>query len=270
MTTTEEVTTDEVLEGELLPALVEPEPLSETKAKALDKKIRTQGEKVDSSADAFAFLLEQAAIGQIHVPLGMKSWTEYVKDVAQENKFLQMLVHNKVERKALVVKMTAAGMSQRTIADAFGVSKKTVQNDQNGRVDTNYPPEVTGTDGKTQPRKKKPNPELTEVEEAARRLGLGGLTEAAAAAVAEPANGAAPAEPFDEKVLPPLSVEYAEEVDLLVQSIDSFAGMVEEFITDERYPKWRKRIANKQRDRIFACLCTLRDIVNHLNDGGDA
>jgi len=121
------------------------QPFSEEKAKELDAQIRKASEQVVNSFDHLIDLLEQAALGQIHVALGYKSWTAYVKDA------VKIAPVDRDERKALAELMSGKGMSNRTIAAITGVSEGTVRNDL---ADADTPEEVTGLDGKTYKKRK--------------------------------------------------------------------------------------------------------------------
>jgi transcriptional regulator with XRE-family HTH domain len=128
------------------------EPLSLRDARALDKKIRSCSDKVTNNFNTLLELLGQAFEGQIHVALGLPSWTAYVKDAAD------IQVDDRYERKELAKLMSGKGMSQRAIAGALGYSQKTIDRDLEDEVvegDT-----VETLDGKTAPRhKEKPAPE---------------------------------------------------------------------------------------------------------------
>lgn len=149
MTTTTEIATLEPLEAEIV------EPLNKTDAKRLDKKIRSSndrlnnyGAKMEDEFAVLAKLLDEAAEGQIHKALGLKSWTAYVKDA------VQFRPSNREERKAVVAMMSGKLLSQRTIADVLGISQKTVDRDLDGEEfesDT-----IETVDGKTAPRNKPP------------------------------------------------------------------------------------------------------------------
>lgn len=132
-------------------------------------------------------LLRKAREGQIYVTLGYTSWTSYISDLFADFD-LRLPV---AARRELVALMDESEMSQRAIAVAVGVSKKTIQNDLEAiaptppQVDTSYPPDnpamgtvgpspdvapkrdtVTGLDGKVHP-KRKPAPECNDATEAA-------------------------------------------------------------------------------------------------------
>jgi transposase len=136
--------------------IVEAAPLTESQAKTLDKRIRLIVGNISDELDKLAGLIAQAKAGQIHVALGIKSWTAYLADVAQIG------WQDRADRRKIVALLSGEGMSQRAIASAVGVSKKTVQNDQ-AQVDTNYPPDnVIGLDGKTYQHKPTPTEAIIE------------------------------------------------------------------------------------------------------------
>lgn len=72
-----------------------------------------------------ADLLTEAKEGNAHEALGMKSWTEYVAHVVGK---IDTDSLPRVARLMLVKAMVEAGMSQRVIADALGVSQSTIRN----------------------------------------------------------------------------------------------------------------------------------------------
>jgi transposase len=144
------------IDAEIVDAeVVEPQPLSASKAKALDKKIRSASDKIAQNFNTLTALLEEAYIGQIHVALELPSWTAYVKEA------VDIQVSDRYERKEYAKLMSGKGMSQRIIADVLGVSQKTIDRDLEGEeFDTDT---ITTADGKTSPRNKKPKD--VEVEE---------------------------------------------------------------------------------------------------------
>ncbi|MDT5260923.1 MAG: hypothetical protein QOD10_6003, partial [Mycobacterium sp.] len=67
--------------------------------------------------------------------------------------------------------------------------------------------------------------------------------------------------------IPPVTKDFNDEVDLLVNAVESFTGMVEKIVTDERFPRWLKRIADKQVARLELCINLLGEVVDqHLSD----
>jgi hypothetical protein len=215
------------------PEIVEATLLSEAKAKQLDKRIRAQGQKLDDNADTFIDLLKQAAIGQIHVALDVKSWTAYVANVAQDNRFLQMLVKDRVERKTLAITMSEHGMSQSEIARAFGVSQKTIDRDLEGaefNSDT-----ITTKDGGTYPRN--------------RKNGKAGDAEVIEAEVVDDVPEVKP---------PTVDKDFEDEVFNLTNDI----AALKDVIDDERFPKARKRIMNKHLNALQEAKAELEEIID--------
>jgi hypothetical protein len=210
-----------------------PEVLTEKAAKALDKKIRTATAKVDTNYHALVDLLEEAAKGKIHVALDYKSWPAYVKDAVN---FAPM---NTIEWQAIVATMTGRGMSQRAIADALTVSKGTVQNDQ--QVDNSCPPDtVIGVDGKTQKREKsKPDAEPEPEQQVSDKP--------------EPAPN-----------LRSLATVFNEDVDELVGALATFVDMAEKNIADERFPKYRRRIADTHVETLQHCASMIDNVTDAL------
>jgi hypothetical protein len=121
---------DLVIEAEIVAAV------SRADAERLDKRIRLLADTINNSLAKLYELVERAKHGEIHKALGFPSWTACVADV-----FKGQVRLDREQRRELVGWLAGEGMSQRAIADAVGVSKKTVQNDQAAiEVDTNYPP----------------------------------------------------------------------------------------------------------------------------------
>ena len=118
--------------------------LTERQAKALDKRIRSASDKLSNTTENLLNLLEEAAVGEIHVALGLPSWTAWFKDA------VQVQVSDRFQRKELVNLMSGKGMSQRAIAGTLGVSQKTVDRDLDGQeFESNT---VTSLDGAERPR----------------------------------------------------------------------------------------------------------------------
>jgi hypothetical protein len=228
----------------------EPEPLSERNAQALDKKIRATGEKLDTTADTFADLLEQAAFGQIHTHLSFPSWTAYVRDVVKESRFLQLVTKDRTDRKALVIKMYSMGMSQRAIADALGASKKTVQNDL-AEVDKCIHHITEGVDGKQYT--SEPESEDDDV------------IDGEVIGDVERQHSSGP-KPAPEPKKPPLT----EDFDYQFQDLQSIIAEFKPLLEDERYPKARRRIANAHLSDLHHCISRLEVIADELAAEVDA
>lgn len=126
MTMTELATVEDEFDGEIVDEEEYPE-LTPRAAKALDKKIRACSDKVAFNTNALLDLLAEASQGQIHIGLGLPSWTAYVKDA------VQIQITDRIERKELVGLLSGKGLSQRTIGNMLGISQKTVDRDLDGQ-----------------------------------------------------------------------------------------------------------------------------------------
>jgi hypothetical protein len=128
------------------------EPLSKTKAKALDKKVRSarnrvvgSGDKLYTDVNALYELVTEAAQGQIHKALGV-TWAAWFKDAAQIPKL------EKKDRQEIAVMLAGKTLSLRMIGGALGVDKRTVANDLDDAEaagEFTPPDTVTGLDNKT-------------------------------------------------------------------------------------------------------------------------
>jgi hypothetical protein len=123
--------------------------LTATEADRLTTKIQLRLTAIADNSDAVVPLIEQARIGDAHVALGFRSWTEYVS--AKFGGALARLTRG--ERLPLVELLSDQGMSTRAIASVVGASKSTVADDLSG-VQIRTPghgtakPTVVGIDGK--------------------------------------------------------------------------------------------------------------------------
>lgn len=128
--------------------------LTEAKARSLDKKIRSAGDKVASGFDTLLTLMEQATEGSIHLALGFVSLSAYF------NEAIRIAPTDTDERQLMAGAMSGKGMSQRAIAKALGVSQSTVRDDLKDVSSDDSPggePAVTvGVDGKEYARPEKP------------------------------------------------------------------------------------------------------------------
>jgi predicted transcriptional regulator len=208
-------------------------PLTEGKARQLDKRIRTTGTKLDDTADTFVSLLQDAAIGQIHVPLGLKSWTVYVADVAKDNKFLQMVAKDRIERKALAVAMSEHGMSQSQIGAALGWSQKTIDRDLEGvEFDSDT---ITSSDNRTMPRNA-PRDDDNTID-------------------AEVVDDEPPAKPAS------VTDDFETEVFNLQLAITEMKEIIGE---DDRFPKQRKKIQAKYLNSLQEVKTELETIIDEV------
>jgi hypothetical protein len=73
-----------------------------------------------------------------------------------------------------------------------------------------------------------------------------------------------PEQPKPEPKRQPLSRDYSDEVDLLVNGVNSFVGMIEKIMDDERYPRARKRIIETELPRLEHCVSLLEVIKDEL------
>jgi len=206
-----------------------PEPLSESKAKALDKKIRAACIKVSDNAATLLDLLEEAAVGQIHVAMGYDNWAAYVKDA------VNITPADINERKALVSMMSGKGLSQRAIANVVGVDQKTISNDLRSSEE-NSSVDITGLDGRAYKRKEKePAPEPLDVEEV---------------------------EPPAEKIRP-VSQDFRDEMYNLQNTVAAFKDILE----DERFPKATKAIAKRHMNDLQDAIKDLQGVIDALMEG---
>lgn len=204
-----------------------PEPLTEAKAKALDKKVRAAGVKAAASMADLLDLLEEAAVGQIHTALGYASWTAWVSEA------VQIAPTDENERKAFVSMMSGKGMSQRAIADVVGVNQATISRDLSGDADASTG-KTTGKDGKEYDRTPKADKiidaEVVDVEPEAKPQ--------------------------------PLSSDFSDEMDYLNNSVLAFKDLVE----DERFEKGRKTIAKRFLNKLTENISELQKVVDLLMD----
>jgi hypothetical protein len=104
-----------------------PRPLNPEAAQALDKQIRREARAVDQSWGILEKLIAGAKAGKIHAALGFTSWPAYIADVARRE--MPNIARSVEQRRQVVALLSGEGMSQRSIADAVGVSQKTVDRD---------------------------------------------------------------------------------------------------------------------------------------------
>lgn len=115
-------------------------------------------QRANEFADDMADLMFDAFSHRVWIGLGYESWEEWRSTLNPKRTV--------TERKAMVAKMRAKGMSIRAIGSGLGVSHTTVQRDL--PPGTDVPPEVTGSDGKqyhpptrtARPRRDKPDWEI--------------------------------------------------------------------------------------------------------------
>ncbi len=219
--TTELALVPNEIEGEI----VEYEPLSKTKAKALDKKIRAASDRVSTTTDALLELIEQAAQGDIHKALGLPSWTAWLKDA------VQIQVSDRFQRKEFVKLMAGQGVSQRAIAGTLGVDQATVSRDLEGDVGAS-----TGLDGKVYA-----NEPVEEVE-------------------AEPIE----AEVVDDDYKPSTAVELVDEFSQESANLWNAVAALQDILTEENWGKARKRCAKAELNSMQECITHAQSIVDDL------
>lgn len=126
-------------------------------AERLDRRIRLMVTTISANLAKITELIEEAKTGQIHIALGFQSWPAYLADALGGR-----LELDTDSRREVVALMSGAGMSNRAIAQAVGVTEGTIRND---KVRNHYAPDepvevveaevveepvrVTGLDGKT-------------------------------------------------------------------------------------------------------------------------
>jgi hypothetical protein len=136
----------------------------------LDGRLRHAAHQLDRWWEDLRQLIAEAKTREIHKDLGFKSWPDYIADVARE---MPNVARSVEERRQVVGLLAGEGMSQRAIADAVGVSQKTVDrdldqvsHDDSPCTPTDFgdsapvttPDTVTGRDGKQYPAKPKREP----------------------------------------------------------------------------------------------------------------
>jgi hypothetical protein len=131
--------------GIALPAMeiLEHVDLNAADARAITDKIR-------GSMGDLMLLVARAWIGRVWLALGYESWADYIQGEFDR----APLYLPRDERKAVVALLRGQGMSQRPIADAVGVSQKTVDRDLDELSHDDsvvLPDKVIGLDNKERP-----------------------------------------------------------------------------------------------------------------------
>jgi hypothetical protein len=135
---------------------------AEAKAERLARQLaNAKGDRANAAAEL-----------EIHKDLGFKSWPDYIADVARRE--MPNIARSVEQRRQVVALLAGEGMSQRAIAEAVGVSQKTVDRDLDqvshddspcpatdfaDSAPVTTPDTVTGRDGKQYPAKPKPKPD---------------------------------------------------------------------------------------------------------------
>jgi transposase len=206
------------------------EPMTKTKAKALDKKVRTATEKITTQRDALFDLLEEAAAGQIHVALGYASWPAWLADAVNYTPV------DMTERQELVKAFSAKGASQRAIAGMFNVSQKTIDRDLEGEEfedDT-----VTSLTGVTVPRNKKKTTTTTVVVEEE--------------------------EDEEEQVKPTTAADLVAEFDVEAANAHNAVAAMLEIMTEPKWPGARKRVGKAHLNHLGEWMESLQTIGDDL------
>jgi hypothetical protein len=209
-------------------------PLTEGKAKQLDKRIRAADNRVGNEMDGLIALLKEAVQGQIHVVLGYPSWPAYVKDA------VHIVPADREERKALAQYMSGVGASNRAIAAVAGVSEGTVRNDLADADAQDYAGDTAGLDGKTYKRKTKD-------------------TNIIDAEVVEDPEEEADSEP---RKATDVIDDFAENMDYLMPNVQAFNDILAD--DAELLPKARKRIAARFSNRLQSAVTDLQKVVDEL------
>jgi hypothetical protein len=144
-------------------------------ARGIDTLLRQQARSFDNSWQGLKSITAEAKTRGIHRHLGFTSWLDYIADVARTE--MPNIARSVEQRRQVVALLAGEGMSQRAIADAVGVSQKTVDRDLDqvshddspgpptdsaevSHNDSPCPDTVTGRDGKQYPAKPKPKPDI--------------------------------------------------------------------------------------------------------------
>lgn len=230
--TTKEI---DVVQGEIVDL---PAPLSEGKAKQLDRRIKAAREKYVDSMDYLLGLIQEAAEGQIWVALGLPSMSAYLK----EN--VAIIPQDTAERRALTEALAGKGFSNRTTADVLGVDEATVRRDKKA---TGAAPAagdtVHGADGKEYPAAQPPL-DVDEVDSS----GVGGGD------YEEP-------EPVVDTPKPqPVSKDFRDEMGYLGNSILAFKDILD----DSRFAKAAKTIAKNHLNDLQENIVELQKVVDCL------
>jgi hypothetical protein len=222
-----------------------PEPLSEGKARVLDKRIRLANVRVENELDALLALINEAAEGQIWVALGLPSMSAYLKET------VQIAPQDIPERKALAESLAGKGFSNRTTAAILGVDEATIRRDTNGAASA-AGGDIEGADGKTYKRKTKDVDVVDEpldVDEVDTGGGLGDWDYVD--------------DPYEPEPAPkpqPVSKDFRDEMYGLDNTVSSFKDILD----DPRFPKAAKTIAKNHLNDLQENIVDLNKIVDCL------
>jgi hypothetical protein len=131
------------------------DPLSVDDATRLTGQIKVTIENVSYQLDVLADLVAKAKAGDVHVVLGYKSWTAYIADVV-DGCSLRL---DREDRRELVARLSAEGMSARAIGPVVGASEATVRRDIPPASSDAPAREIIGRDGKTYTVTPRPEPQ---------------------------------------------------------------------------------------------------------------
>lgn len=210
---------------------VVPEPLTPAQAKQLDNKIRTARDRVVTDMEKLRALVDEAALGQIHIGLGLRSWTEWAKDALH----FTFSFDQRLERKEVAKMLSSKGMSQHAIASMLGVSQKTINRDLDGEQTGNQG-KVISIDGRELP-SSNPRIDLHDDDDDA-------------------------SDDTDFNAAPRTSVN--EDFESEVYQLQNDIQALNEVIEDDRFPKQRKRIAEMHLNTLQDIKKDLEVIIDHV------
>lgn len=232
--TTKEI---DVVQGEIVDL---PAPLSEGKAKQLDKRIRIASEKHLATGDYLLELIQEAAEGQIWIALGLPSLSAYLREA------VSIVPKDATERKALAESLAGKGFSNRTSAAILHVDERTIRRDTEGAADA-AGGTIHGADGKTY--KRKDDDEPLDVEEVDSGSGVGGGD------YEEPEPDV-----VDTPKPQPVSKDFRDEMGYLGNSILAFKDILD----DTRFAKAAKTIAKNHLNDLQENIVELQKVVDCL------
>lgn len=233
--TTKEI---DLVQGEIIDL---PEPLSEGKARVLDKRIRLANARVENELDGLLALINEAAAGQIWVALGLPSLSAYLKDA------VQIIPKDTTERRALSEALAGKGFSNRTTAAILNVDEATIRRDTKGAAPAAG--DIEGADGKTYRRKDDEPQDVDEVPLPDTGSGVGGGD------YEEPEPDV-----VDTPKPQPVSKDFRDEMGYLGNSILAFKDILD----DSRFAKAAKTIAKNHLNDLQENIVELQKVVDCL------
>lgn len=108
--------------------VIDAEIVEGREAEVIDAELRAAARTADSAWMNVEQLVAEAEAGGIHAELGFASWPAYVADVVAQE--LPNISRQVEQRRWVVEMLTEAGMSNRAIAQAVGVTEITVRRDR--------------------------------------------------------------------------------------------------------------------------------------------